>query len=85
MSATHGRPSTYRNARYKCRCDECREANTLRYREERQRRAERLAADPTLAPHGVASTYTNWLCRCGPCSEANADRCREYSKRRRAA
>lgn len=36
--------------------------------------AERLAADPSLATHGRASTYDNWLCRCVRCRQANAQR-----------
>lgn len=34
-------------------------------------RKERLAADPTAAPHGVISTYRNWGCRCVQCVQAN--------------
>jgi hypothetical protein len=37
----------------------------------REGRGERLAADPTLAPHGVRNTYVNWMCRCEPCTTAN--------------
>jgi hypothetical protein len=36
----------------------------------RKRRAL-LASDPTLAPHGVRTTYVHWGCRCGPCRAAN--------------
>lgn len=50
-------------------------------------RAERLAADPTLAPHGQSSTYGNWGCRCEPCREASRAKRRQYphnySSRRR--
>lgn len=35
-----------------------------------QRRVQRLAADPTLRPHGVKNTYDNWGCRCAPCTAA---------------
>jgi len=83
MPPTHGIASTYRS-RSACRCDACREANTARYRAEKQARAARLAVDPTLAPHGKVTTYTNWGCRCAPCSQANADRCREWKQRRRS-
>lgn len=38
-----------------------------------QRRVARLIADPSLAPHGVPSTYTNWGCRCDECSIAYGD------------
>lgn len=34
-------------------------------------RKQRLAADPTCAPHGVHSTYRNWGCRCKPCVQVN--------------
>jgi hypothetical protein len=34
-------------------------------------RPERLALDPTIAQHGVISTYRNWGCRCKPCVNAN--------------
>lgn len=34
-------------------------------------RKERLAADPSCAPHGVWSTYRNWGCRCKPCVQVN--------------
>lgn len=83
MSATHGLASTYRNGRYKCRCAECCRANTERRRWEKQKRAERLATDPSLAPHGVAETYNNWGCRCAPCSAANAQKCREWKARQK--
>lgn len=80
MGATHGLPSTYRD--YGCRCGECRRANTDRHRADRKRMAERLAADPTLAPHGKYTTYRNWGCRCAPCSQAHSERCAEYKRRR---
>lgn len=35
-----------------------------------QRRCARLILDPTCAPHGEPSTYTNWGCRCDLCSIA---------------
>lgn len=38
-----------------------------------QKRVARLRADPTLAPHGVPSTYTNWGCRCPDCSAAYSE------------
>lgn len=33
-------------------------------------RRARLAADPSLAPHGELSTYNNWGCRCERCRAA---------------
>ena len=37
-----------------------------------QRRTADLIVDPTLAPHGSASTYSNWGCRCDDCRTAHA-------------
>ena len=68
MTTTHGLPSTYRHG---CRCEDCRVAHTAYTVVERAVRAERLAADPTLAPHGKRTTYTNWGCRCALCVTAN--------------
>lgn len=76
---THGLVGTYVHG---CRCAPCTQANTDYRRAERHRRAERIQEDPTLAPHGRVTTYTNWGCRCAPCSEANAARCREQNKKR---
>jgi len=83
---THG-VSAYRS-NY-CRCDVCRIASTDRAREERQARRERLLADPTLAPHGVPATYSNWGCRCRECTTAyipvNARTSARAAARRKAA
>jgi len=49
-----------------------------RLRRGKQSRATRLKADPSLAPHGELSTYTNWLCRCRACSDAFNAYKREY-------
>jgi len=54
-------------------CDICREANTVRQRREkslREARRTRLAANPTLAPHGTVTTYQLWGCRCVECRVA---------------
>ena len=48
---------------------------------EQQRRRGRLAADPSLAPHGSVSTYRNWGCRCAECTVANTVACRAYNAR----
>lgn len=84
---THGTASTYRSGVYRCRCDDCRIAHTKRLAEEREIRRLRLLADPSLAPHGRVSTYTNWKCRCKKCSYANSARCQRdyYAKKNRAA
>lgn len=42
----------------------------------RPTRAERLRADPTLATHGLYSTYDRWKCRCDLCTEATRERIR---------
>lgn len=83
MTAAHGKAGTYRNQNYACRCDDCTAANTERARRERRSRRERLAADPTLAPHGDVQTYKNWGCRCEPCTAVHAEACRQYKARKR--
>lgn len=50
-------------------CQVCREDHNRYSRQTRQRRAERLAADMSAAPHGDVNTYTNWDCRCEACKE----------------
>lgn len=80
MTITHG-ASAYRG-RKPCRCDVCREASTIRVRQERQHRANRRAG--TNLEHGKASTYTNWLCRCEPCVAAHSKQLAEYKRDRRA-
>lgn len=82
MSATHGLAGTYRRKEYACRCPDCTGANTRRARSEKTARARRLAADPTLAEHGRASTYTNWGCRCPDCTKANSEKCAARKNRR---
>lgn len=81
---THGKASTYRGQQYKCRCTPCTEAHTTKHYEEHERRRLRLIEDPTLAPHGNPSTYTNWGCRCDPCTEANSAKCAVYNAKVRA-
>jgi hypothetical protein len=34
----------------------------------------RLAVDPTAAPHGQNSTYSNWGCRCDECRAAHGEK-----------
>jgi hypothetical protein len=67
VAFTHG-SSAYSNGT--CRCDICREATRVAHQKAVARRAARLAADPTLRPHGTINTYKNWGCRCEPCTEA---------------
>jgi len=64
------RHNTRRGYNLGCRCPRCRELHRLAKRQGDAERAERLAADPTLATHGNCSTYSNWKCRCGPCTAA---------------
>jgi hypothetical protein len=66
---THGKYTSYTNR--KCRCPECTAAWREWVAEARQRRAERLQADPTVVEHGKSSTYLNWMCRCAPCTHAH--------------
>lgn len=75
---THGIASTYRSARYACRCSECREANNTLVVQERANRNARLQKDPTLVEHGKSTTYRNWGCRCQPCSEDHSRECKAY-------
>lgn len=44
-----------------------------------QRRVARMLADPTVAPHGLPSTYNNYGCRCDLCRLGYAE-----SKRKRS-
>lgn len=62
----HGSYLTYRNRRFRCRCDECREGHRVRCAEEREeRRARGLSMnDPR---HGTHNGYGNWGCRCTRC------------------
>ena len=63
---------------YECRCDDCREANSLRNRLRRE--AKKLVPFEDV-PHGTLDAYMNYGCRCDECSA----RLREYSRARRAA
>lgn len=67
-----------------CRCDICTAAHRENVRKARYRRAERLKADPTLAPHGRATTYGNWMCRCDPCTKAWSQASVAQARSRRA-
>lgn len=58
-----------RQYRQGCKCETCRTANAVQYRKERLARQLRLAADPTLAPHGNKNTFNNWGCRCDECCD----------------
>lgn len=94
----HGHPFSgdnliYRrdNPNYRA-CRECRLLADRRKRRkeghaERERaaylnRVERLVADPSLKPHGRASTYKNWGCRCEACTAAHTAACNAYDATR---
>ncbi len=66
LELRHGDPRV--RAATGCRCVACQRSNGTK---PLAPKAARLAADPTLAPHGSLSTYNNWGCRCEPCREAN--------------
>lgn len=53
-----------------------------RQREKGRKRAELIKADPSLAPHGVLTTYSNWRCRCADCKAVWSAYMREYHQRR---
>jgi hypothetical protein len=62
----HGR-NGYSN--YRCRCDECRAANTAAQSKYRDRLAQ---SDPDAIPHGTTNGYDNFRCRCDECRDAKA-------------
>ena len=68
----HGDANTYRNKRYACRCDRCREAHRIRCAEER---ADRIARGlPMNDPrHGTHNGRINWGCGCTRCRRAESD------------
>lgn len=74
LTFPHGTESGYGQ---RCRCDACRSAHAAATRRRRAAKATRLDE----APHGSASTYTNWSCRCAPCTAAHS----AVLKARRAA
>ena len=80
----HGTEARY--ATQKCRCDECRQANTKRQKVYRMKRFALLVPDAdgrlvTTGPveHGIYTTYCNWACRCLPCSAAWSERMKAAS------
>lgn len=75
---THG-ASGYRN--YGCRCNRCSGDHTTYHLQLREKRAAKLAANPSLRSHGDVSTYFNYKCRCDPCRAARTS----YGRQRRAA
>ena len=75
----HGKATTYTN--HRCRCEACRRAASAYHKSHRERRADRLNHDPTLADHGTVDTYANWGCRCAFCTNEWA----AYRRERREA
>lgn len=65
-------------------CGPCRAAHADYVRKGNERRHKRLLADPTIVPHGRATTYNNWLCKCPPCTTA-ATEASTRAKRKRTA
>lgn len=66
--------------RHGCRCLDCKAGKSAQYIIERDSRAARLQADPTLRPHGNRNTYVNWGCRCELCCKAGY---KDYTSPRR--
>jgi hypothetical protein len=77
----HGTLNGYGNL--KCRCQPCRDANAIAFKEARAKRKQRLLDDPSLAPHGRESTYGNWGCRCDLCTAAWSNNCKDRTARRK--
>lgn len=60
-------------------CDVCREAHR-RYKQRcRDDARARLAADPSIRPHGNATTYQHWGCRCEACAKAGYEKRRQFA------
>lgn len=59
-----GTPAKYRRG---CKCDYCKRAHAADAKVHRDRRARQLQEDPSIAPHGHHSTYSNYRCRCDLC------------------
>ena len=77
---THG-PTCDGYVNHGCRCDDCRAAWRAYNRKRRAERRALIAEDPTVAIHGLNSTYTNWGCRCPRCTDAHtAESARQRSE-----
>lgn len=64
----HGTVNAYRKGR--CRCVECRRANTD-YFVARRKALSGLPLDDER--HGTVNGYVNWKCRCVECRRANTE------------
>jgi len=69
--AQAGHGTLYCYSRFKCRCEECRQAA-------KDEHAKRVKRGPKK--HGLASSYQNYGCRCTRCRRAN----RLYRRQRKA-
>lgn len=67
----HGTTGGYVN--WHCRCDECSAAQRGKFRQQRERRLDRMREGSPDVPHGTVSGYTAWGCRCGACKSARAE------------
>ena len=79
----HGTLASYTHGA--CRCEVCRQANTVYHRELRQRLRARIGTDWARVPHGTAGGYANHGCRCRACSRAHQKVMSLAYARRRAA
>lgn len=82
----HGRVGTYTN--HRCRQEIlCQAAWRQKNQDMKTRRRAMLEANPDVVPHGLPTTYTNWLCRgefCdGACPRAWAADAHERKQRAR--
>ena len=78
----HGTLSAYCIRR--CRCVECREFMAYYNAEAKIRRYNAMRAGEMHPPHGVASTYYNYLCR-DDCPEQAGRTCRDAASAQRKA
>lgn len=79
-----GHPLDEQNTYFDGRGRVCLTCRRKREREAKAARKAQIAADPSLAPHGVLTTYSNWACRCDKCKTAWSEYMREYHQRRKA-
>ena len=79
----HGTLASYTHGA--CRCEACRQANTVYHRELRQRLRARIGTDAARVPHGTAGGYANHGCRCRACSRAHQEVMSLAYARRKAA
>ena len=63
---------------HRCRCSECRAANTARAALGRRNRKHKQPPDTV---HGTPGGYSNWGCRCEPCRLAERKKMQDYRAR----